>query len=123
MKNISNIKTGALGEKYTCKYLRRNKYRNKYAEIDIIAENREYILFVEVKTRRSTDIIPPAASVDLKKQQRIIKAAKYYLSYSCKNEKQPRFDIAEVTMNDKGKCCKINYIENAYSQGGDYAVF
>ncbi len=129
MKILSNIKIGALGEKYTCKYLRKNKYRileknyrNKYSEIDIIAENKEYIVFVEVKTRRNNDIIRPSDSVNFNKQHKIIMAAKYYLSYTYETKKQPRFDIAEVAMNNN-KCCEINYIENAFSQGGDYAVF
>lgn len=130
MKVLSNIKKGALGEKYACKYLRKNGFRiigknirNKFSELDIIAENKEYIVFVEVKTRTQNDAFNPSDAVNLIKQQRILRAAKYYLSYTYETTKQPRFDIAEVIMNEKCKCISINYIENAFSQGGEYAVF
>ena len=130
MKLLSNIKKGAIGEKFTCKYLRKNGFRiigknvrNKFSELAIIAENKEYIVFVEVKTRTHNDAFNPADAVNSNKQQKILKAAKYYLSYTYETDKQPRFDIAEVTINEKGKCTYINYIENAFSQGGNYAVF
>ena len=131
MKLFSHITKGAIGEDYTAKFLRRNKYkilernmRNKYSEIDIIAENKEYIIFVEVKTRTGEGATRPADAVNIRKQQMIMKAAKYYLTYTHTTDKQPRFDVAEVYLShDKSKPYKINYIENAYIQTGDYAVF
>lgn len=130
MKAITNTQKGALGEKYTCKFLRKKgfkilsrNHRNKYSEIDIIAENKEYIVFVEVKTRIHIDSVRPADSVDFNKQQKILKAAKHYLSYTHNTKKQPRFDVAEVMLNNRNKCADICYIENAFSQGGGYAIF
>ncbi len=131
MGMFSHITKGQIGEKYTLKFLKRNKYRilecnmrNKYSEIDIIAENKEYIIFVEVKTRTGECSPRPADAVNLKKQQMILKAAKYYLTYTNQSVKQPRFDVAEVFLSeDKSKPYKINYIENAFIQGGAYAVF
>lgn len=128
---FTHITKGQIGEEYTVKFLRRNKcrilernMRNKYSEIDIIAENKEYIIFVEVKTRTGEGTPRPADSVNLRKQQMILKAAKYYLTYSNQSNKQPRFDVAEVYLTeDKNKPYKINYIKNAFSQGGAYAVF
>ncbi|MBQ4568796.1 MAG: YraN family protein [Ruminococcus sp.] len=129
MKELSNIKKGAIGEKYTAKYLKRHKFRilahnlrNRYSEIDIIAESKEYIVFVEVKTRRENQPLRPSAAVNFAKQQKIMKAAKHYLSYTYTTLKQPRFDVAEVYLNDKNKVVRINYIENAFWQGGNYAV-
>ena len=130
MKELTNIEKGAIGEKYTVKYLKRHKFhilalnmRNRFAEIDIIAESKEYIVFVEVKTRSENQALRPSAAVNSAKQQRIMQAAKHYLSYSYSSNKQPRFDVAEVYMNNKNKVVKINYIENAFCQGGNYAVF
>lgn len=131
MKIFSHIEKGSLGENYTVKFLKRNKFkilernmRNKYSEIDIIAEDKEYIIFVEVKTRTGESSPRPADAVNLRKQQMIMKAAKYYLTYSNPSKKQPRFDVAEVFISeDKGRPYKLNYIENAFVQGGDYAVF
>ncbi|MDO5123454.1 MAG: YraN family protein [Eubacteriales bacterium] len=97
--------------------------RNKYSEIDIIAENKEYIIFVEVKTRTGEFDLRPSFAVDRIKQQKIISAAFGYIK-SNKIKKQPRFDVAEVFLGlEDFEPYKINYIENAYSQGGAYAVF
>ncbi len=130
MKPFTHIIKGEVGENYTAKFLKKNKYqilerniRNKYSEIDIIAENKEYIIFVEVKTRTGEGATRPADAVNYRKQQMIIKAAKYYLTYTNPSAKQPRFDVSEVFLTDNGKPYKINYIENAFIQGGSYAVF
>lgn len=130
MKNLSPIAKGDIGEKYTIRYLRRKGFRiiernmrNKHSEIDIIAENKEYIIFVEVKTRSEDSIIRPVYAVDKVKQEKIIKAAHYYLNYSYKTSKQPRFDISEVTLNKRNKPANINYISNAFIQSGNYSSF
>lgn len=130
MKEINNITIGALGEKYTSAYLKKMGYkilemnlRNSYSEIDIIAENKEYIIFVEVKTRTSKNDIRPVFAVGKQKQKKIMLAANEYLKIN-KSKKQPRFDISEVYLNtENSKKYEINYIINAYTQGGAYAVF
>ena len=127
---FSPVAKGKKGEDYVCKYLKKKRYkiievnmRNKYSEIDIIAENKSYIVFTEVKTRTKSDSnFRPVYAVNLQKQKKIMLAAKYYLTVDNKSKKQPRFDVAEVFMKADGKLDSINYIENAYSQGGDYAV-
>lgn len=130
MNLFSTISKGAVGEDYTVKYLKKHMFRiternmrNKYSEIDIIAEDKQYIIFVEVKTRTGEGDLRPIYAVDKRKQQKILKAAHYYLTQHQSN-KQPRFDVAEVFLDEKShKPYKINYIENAYTQGGEYAVF
>lgn len=121
-------KLGRKGEKFAAKYLKRHRFRIisynyscKYGEIDIVAENKQYIVFVEVKTRHEGQMLPPQFSVDYKKQRRIMKTANDLLS-RYDTDRQPRFDIAEVIVNEKGKL-SINYIENAFTQGGDYAPY
>lgn len=128
---FSTVAKGNMGEDFVAKFLRRNKFkildrnhRNKYSEIDIIAENKEYIIFVEVKSRTDDSLARPADAVNYRKQQMIIRAAKYYLTYTNQSSKQPRFDIAEVYLSERNnKPYKLNYIPNAFSQGGSYAVF
>lgn len=119
---------GDKGEEFAAKFLIMNNYkvveRNFYCklgEIDIIAENKEFILFVEVKTRQEGQMLEPRYSVDKKKQQRLFRTASLYIQ-SHKTKKQPRFDIAEVIVNNKGEM-SINYLENAFWQEGDYAAF
>lgn len=123
-KNKANI--GFMGEHIACKYLRKKGYkileRNKresHKEIDIIASNKEYIVFVEVKTRSvDADLYSnygtPASAVDKRKQSNLIFAANAYLAKH-HTDKQPRMDVIEVyLMKTTGKLLEINHIENAY---------
>lgn len=112
-------KLGIKGEKFAVKYLKKNKYkillRNyscHFGEIDIIAHNDKYIVFVEVKTRNETSMMLPRTSVDYKKQERITSTAEYFLR-KYKTDLVSRFDIAEVIFDHNEKM-KINYLENAF---------
>ena len=118
---------GKLGEKLAAKFLKRNGYRiikrnshHSHNEIDIIAQNKRYVVFVEVKARTTdTDMYlhfgSPASAVNRAKQSRIIMAAKDYLIHTKHSDKQPRFDVIEVFLNkDDYKTLKINHIENAF---------
>ena len=117
---------GRIGEELACKYLRKKGYkilennkRESHKEIDIIAANKEYIVFVEVKTRSvGNDLYnqygSPASAVTKKKQSNLIYAANAYLSTNFTN-KQPRMDVIEVYLDKlSGELLKINHIENAY---------
>jgi putative endonuclease len=126
---ITNKKiTGDIGEKKVCKYLKKNgckildrNYRTNFGEIDIVAECNGYILFVEVKTRGINSRYSPALAVTPDKQMKIMRTAHFYLrEHSC--HKKIRFDIAEV-IHSNNKVININYIKNAFSQGGQYAAF
>lgn len=74
----------------------------KGGEIDLIAENETYLLFVEVKGRTDGDQIRrfgrPATAVNLQKQEHLLFAAKEYIRRTG-NRKKPRLDVAEVYMN------------------------
>ena len=116
-------KVGRDGENKVASFLRKNGYaivkRNfqcRYGEIDIIAENDEYILFVEVKTRKQNSLISGVEAVDSFKQNRILKTAQDFLQKT-ECELQPRFDVAEVTVFEKtdgSKGYKLHYIKNAF---------
>lgn len=116
-------KTGAEGEKRVANFLRKRgfavvcrNFKSKYGEVDIIAENQKYILFVEVKTRRDNSLVSGVQAVDAFKQRRITLTANDYISKTdC--QKQPRFDVAEVTVyekEDQTEGYKLSYIENAW---------
>lgn len=113
---------GAWGEKKAANFLRMHgygivetNYSCRYGEIDIIAENRSYVVFVEVKLRKSSDHGEAREFVTYSKQRRIIKAAQMYLEQH-DTEKQPRFDVLELYWSDGafGRKAKINLIENAF---------
>ncbi len=117
---------GNIGELAVCKYLKKQGYKiceqNYVAlghEIDIIAENKEYICFTEVKTRTLGYENPmeprPAASIDKKKRDSLIKAARIYAASNIGKNKKFRFDVAEVFLTKDKKIQKINYMESAFS--------
>ena len=95
--------------------LKRN-FQCRFGEIDIIAENGDYIIFVEVKTRKENSAVPIEETVDAFKKKRLILTAEQYLSNGmC--EKQPRFDVALVTVKPNpisGSGYSLKYIENAF---------
>lgn len=130
--NVTNttVTIGKAGESYVVNYLKEKgftileqNFRFHHDEIDIIASNSKFIVFVEVKTRKENSFTQPWEAVTKAKQQRIIKAAYGYLLQH-KSKLQPRFDVAEVIVqNDTLILKNINYIENAFWQGGAYARF
>ena len=74
------------------------------------------MLFVEVKTRKANSMVSGVQAVDAFKQKRILLTANDYIAKT-ESEKQPRFDIAEVTVYNKedgNLGYRLNYIENAF---------
>lgn len=93
---------GAWGEAVAAEYLRKKRfeilasgYRCRYGEIDIIAANRRYLIFVEVKTRKSSGFASAREYVDHRKQDKLRTTASLYLSQNPTNL-QPRFDVIEI---------------------------
>jgi putative endonuclease len=97
----SNL-SGSWGEMLAAQYLRKKRYkieaagyRSRFGEIDIIARNKQFLVFVEVKLRKSGSFAQAMEFVDLKKQQRLRSTAAVYLSQN-PTTLQPRFDVIEV---------------------------
>ena len=118
--NVTNL--GSWGEKKAANYLRFRGYRivdmncrYRQGEIDIVAENRKYIVFVEVKLRKDDSHGEAKEFVTAAKQRRVITAAEIWLSEN-ETEKQPRFDVIEIYAPDgiSGRNVRINHIENAF---------
>ena len=117
---------GNIGEKMTCRYLKRRGYKilhRNYVcdghEIDIIAENKEFICFTEVKTRTVKENQSwesrPADAVDREKQKNIINASRLFASINAGRGKMFRFDVAEVYLHKNKRLKEINYMESAFS--------
>ena len=120
--------TGRLGEEAVCRYLEKygytiavRNYRIKGGEIYIIAVNEDYIVFVEVKTRKPDSLVSGFDAISKTKKGLIIRAA---ADYCCKNPTslQPRFDVAQVIFDGKN-ICSIDYIKNAYDTTGYKFIF
>jgi putative endonuclease len=110
---------GRWGEHAAADYLKKKRYRIvglnyscRFGEIDVIAEDRRYVIFAEVKLRRSAAFAEAREFVDAAKQRRILTAAQLWLSQN-PTEKQPRFDVIEI-YGEQGRIERINHIENAF---------
>ena len=118
---------GDFGEKAAARYLKKQRLRilaRNYIcgrhEIDLIAENAEFLVFAEVKTRTyneaSMDRFGGAASaVNYKKQQNIVAAAKNYL-LNYKKQRRVRFDVIEVYVSPENpkKIHGIHHMADAF---------
>lgn len=114
MKVFNKI-TGDRGEIVVQKYLKKNKYRiletnfhSNTGEIDIIAQDKEYIVFVEVKTRVSYMYGRPSEAVDERKQYKIRRVAEAYIKENRLFDYPCRFDVVEVLDGE------INHIKDAF---------
>lgn len=114
-----NTGAGKTGERLAADYLRKKGYsilavnfRCRFGEIDVIAQNRKYIAFVEVKTRGAGSFVHPLEAITPAKRARIVKTAQFYL-LAHPTKLQPRFDAAAVFMHGDG-AAQIEYIENAF---------
>ena len=114
---------GAWGETLAGNYLRKKHYTLlglnfscRLGEIDIIAQNRRYIVFVEVKLRKDDSFAAAAEFVDRHKQERIRKTAGLWLS-RYPNPRQARFDVIEIyaPQGIDTPRPRINYLEDAFS--------
>ena len=93
---------GAWGEAVAAEYLRKKHYKiiasgyhSRFGEIDLIVQNRKYLVFVEVNQRKSAKFAQAREFVDSRKQDRLRMTASIYLSEHPTNL-QPRFDVIEV---------------------------
>lgn len=122
---------GNKGEDFAAEYYRKlgfeivaRNFHCRGGEVDIIAQNGEYIIFVEVKTRADNSLYLPREAVDERKQKKLTLAAMKYLTRS-KSEKQPQFDVFEVYSRGD-RIYKFQRIENAFEGadfGGRYDIF
>ena len=117
-----NNLVGAWGEALAAEYLRKKRYqileatfRTRIGEIDLIASNRQYLVFVEVKLRKNADFAMAREFVDYRKQGKIRSTAQLYLAYH-PTRLQPRFDVIEIYAPEgmETKSPVINHLEDAF---------
>ena len=114
MKELNRV-IGNSGESQALSYLTKKKYKilftnykNKIGEIDIIAKDKNYIVFVEVKKRETLAFGRPSEAVDQRKQQKIRLVAQGFLKQYKLFDNDCRFDVVEIIGEE------INHIENAF---------
>ena len=117
-----NNLTGAWGEALAAQYLQKKRfkiiatnYRTRFGEIDLIAANRHFLVFVEVKLRKSDKFANAFEYVDLHKQERLRTTAGIYLSQH-PTDLQPRFDVIEIYAPQGTETLKpqIHHMEDAF---------
>ena len=117
-----NNETGARGEAVAAEYLRKKQYkiikqgfRSKFGEIDLIAQNGKYLVFVEVKLRKSNRFAMAREYVDARKQEKLRITASLYLSLR-PTSLQPRFDVIEIYAPDGTMTVtpEIYHLEDAF---------
>lgn len=98
----ANRLNGAWGEAVAAEFLRKKHYKivaagyhSRFGEIDLIARDKRYLVFVEVKLRKNADFATGREYVNRAKQDRIRATASMYLSQN-PTHLQPRFDVIEI---------------------------
>jgi len=88
-------------------------YRSRFGEIDLIVKNQEYLVFVEVKLRKSCGFAHAREFVGTEKQRKIRATANSWLS-SRRSLLQPRFDVIEIYAQNESSPPEIIHTENAF---------
>lgn len=113
---------GRWGEALAAEELRRKGFRVlaagwtcRFGEIDLIAEDGEYISFTEVKLRKNDKVAQAREFVDRRKQERVRTAAQLYLA-QYPTALQPRFDVVEIYAPEgmQTRRPRLIFLENAF---------
>ena len=111
---------GLKGEIAAASYLGQNdymiidsNYHTRYGEIDLIARDGDYIVFVEVRSLNNTSFCTPIETISQSKLNKIIHCAQEYLTEKKLTDRPVRFDIVEV-IHIKNSSPQITLIKNAF---------
>lgn len=112
---MNNRTIGAAGEDLACRYLEkngykileRNKHYSRFCEIDIIAQIKDKVVFVEVKTRKTNLYGTPFEAVTKTKYDNICKGVQYYLAEN--KVKKYQIDVIGITLKPE---IKIEHLKN-----------
>ncbi len=112
--------TGILGEKLAQDFLKKKgyciletNYRCPEGEIDIIARHKDFLVFVEVRSKRSRSFGSAEESITLIKKKRVIATALHYQQTHDNLPQSWRIDVVAIDLNPKDKPSRIDLIENA----------
>ena len=116
---MNNKETGTLGEKiaaeylekHGCKIIEKNWRYSRFGEIDIIALDKETLIFVEVKTRRTTSFGHPFEAIDEKKYHQVHTIANAYMSQTNIKHKSCRIDGIGIILTNPPE---ITHLKNLF---------
>ncbi len=115
--------TGILGEKLAREFLKKRgyhivetNYRCPEGEIDIVARHKDFLVFIEVRTKKSLEFGSPEESITPAKKERMKATAYYYQQIHNNLPLLWRIDVVAVELNQNGKLSRIELIENAVGE-------
>jgi putative endonuclease len=120
---MNRQEVGKLGEKLArkflkkrCYHIRETNFRCHAGEIDIIAQQKDYLVFIEVRTKSNLDFGTPEESITQAKKEKLIASALTYVNTHQNLPSLWRIDVVAIELDDKGKTKRIELIENAIEQ-------
>jgi putative endonuclease len=112
--------TGMIGEKLAADFLTKqgydiieSNYRCKEGEVDIIARDGDFLVFIEVRAKSSRIFGSPEESVTARKKEHLKNVASHYLETHDSLSAQWRIDFVAVELDRAGKSRRIEVIKNA----------
>ncbi len=118
---LSSFQRGRRAEREAALFLRRRGYRvleqnlrTPFGEIDLVAAKGEWIVFVEVKARSSEEFGTPVEGLRSRQQGRIRRAAEWFLAKRKWSERDRRFDLIAVDLDERGRVLRIEHIQDAF---------
>lgn len=130
MKRFLHKLLGDKGEKAAAKFLRQagytilaHSYKNQFGEVDLIAKHGQQIVFVEVKTRQTTDQGQPFEAVDARKQQKLTRIALAWLKKQKRLNQTARFDVISIIWPEGSGTPEIQHFVNAFDATGRGQMF
>ena len=119
IKDTEKITIGKEGEKIAAAYLKKNGYeiieinfRCPIGEIDIVAKEKNDLVFVEVKTRKSIELGYPEQAVGMRKQKKMSQLALWYMQKRKIADTNARFDVVAITLIPEKN--EVKLIKNAF---------
>ncbi|MDD5092963.1 MAG: YraN family protein [Dehalococcoidia bacterium] len=116
----SRQRLGAFGEREARDYLLKRGYeilesnfRCPIGEIDIVARDGDFLVFVEVRTRRGSEFGTPEESITQAKKGKLVHLAQYYIQQHAGLPASWRIDVVAIEVGRNGKISRIELIENA----------
>jgi len=118
---ISRIQLGAIGEDAAMRVLRRRGYRIRdrnlrcpMGELDLVAEDGGTLVFLEVKTRSTSDYGGPFEAISPLKRRRLQRLAVYYLATRRLMDRPCRFDAVSVSVDPAGRIRGVEVLVDAF---------
>jgi putative endonuclease len=121
---------GTRSERAAARFLKRlgyrvlvYNYRCSHGEIDLVALDRNCIVFVEARSTGGDDVARPAASVDPVKQRRLTDLALHFLQKHRLLDRPARFDVLALSWREGQKEPQIVHYPNAFEAVGRFQVY